>query len=224
MLKNELINYSKNPSALTIVFLPILMSKLIIMATEGMEGDVFVLSMWIIFAQVMVGIMLTAPNLLEERESKTFQALLCTPMSFNQIIFAKGCAIFILSMISQTVVVLINQGFSTDRLILFLPMILGAILFTSIGVIIGLKAKSTQSGTAISSVAMVTLFLIISVYGVFPKWTLEITRMIPSVSISQLMNSIMDYQEIVMIPLGIIVVWVIVLVGIIRFIGQQWIK
>ncbi len=224
MIKSELGNYIKNPSALTIVALPILMSKLIIIATEGLEGDVFVLSMWIIFAQVMVGIMLTAPNLLEERESKTFQALLCTPMSFNQIVLAKGIAIFILSMISQVMVVVINQGVPSEQVVLLLPMILGAVIFSAIGMIIGLKAKSTQSGTAISSVVMVVMFLVISVYSVFPSWTLEISRWIPSISLSQMMNVIFDQQEVLLVQTGIALFWVVLCIGVIYTIGTRWKK
>lgn len=47
-------------------------------------------------AQVMVGIMLNGPNIIEERESKTIDALLCTPFTFRQIMISKGLAMEIL--------------------------------------------------------------------------------------------------------------------------------
>jgi ABC-2 type transport system permease protein len=56
--------------------LPVFMSKIIISVMDKNGINFMLLSTWILFAQVMVGIMMTGPGLIEERESKTFDALL----------------------------------------------------------------------------------------------------------------------------------------------------
>ncbi len=225
MLNNEIKNYLKSPASLVLVFLPVLMSKLIGLTMQGNEAnvDIFLVSMWVIFAQVMVGIMLMGPNLLEEKDNKTLHALLCTPLSFKQILFTKGAAILILSLFSQVAVVFVSQGTNVDSSLLF-PMIAGGTIFTMLGLIIGLKAKSIQSGTAISSVVMVGMFLIVSIYTTFPPMVIEICNFIPSVALSQIMNSINDTGKILLQPSLIIMMWLVVGMIVLHIIEKQWKK
>lgn len=129
----ELSTYLKNPSILAIVFLPIIMSKIITAAMNIGGQEIFLLSVWILFAQVMVGIMLTGPNIIEEREAKTIDALLCTPFTFREIMFSKGLAILILSMFSQINVYIINRGITSELFALIIPMLIGGSLFILLG-------------------------------------------------------------------------------------------
>lgn len=55
------------------------MAKIIITVVDKGGLDFMLLSTWILFAQVMVGIMITGSGLIEDRECKTFDALLITP-------------------------------------------------------------------------------------------------------------------------------------------------
>lgn len=135
--------------------LPIFMSKIIISVMDKNGINFMLLSTWILFAQVMVGIMMTGPGLIEERESKTFDALLISPLGRGQIIVAKGLTVLLFSVLSQTVVFLLNQGFASELLLVFPYMLAGGILFVEVGMIIGLKIDSSKNGSAVSSAVMV---------------------------------------------------------------------
>ena len=102
--------------------------------------------------------MLAGPTVIEERETKTIDALLCSPFDIRGYCVPKGGIILIGSLIVQIVVVLINEKFSIHLISSLVPIIIGGIVFVEIGMIIGLTVKSSQSGSALSSVVMISLF------------------------------------------------------------------
>ncbi len=218
LVKNEISNYLKDPSILALIVLPIVMSKLVTSAMKSTELDMFLISMWIIFAQLMVGIMLSAPNITQERESKTIDALTCTPVKLSGIISSKVVAIFIMSLFSQILVFIVNIGFTDSLLYSLIPIAIGGLLFTLLGVIIGLKSKNSQSTTAISASVMVSLFLVVSVYDIFSKYVKYVLQFIPSISESLLINSIVENDKILIKELGIISVWLVIALLVVRHI------
>ncbi|QQY79246.1 ABC-2 type transport system permease protein [Keratinibaculum paraultunense] len=222
LIKHEIINLLRNPAILAVVLLPIFMSKIITTTMKMADQEFLLLSIWILFAQVMVGIMLTGPNLIEEREAKTIDALLCSPLNFGQIIFAKGFAILVLSMFSQIAVYLINEGFNSSIFPLLIPMLVGGIIFVQIGAIIGLKIESSQSGSALSSIVMVSLFLIVSVYELLPEWTHKLFVLIPSIGVTEVLNNLMTYNEFLIYQGSIVLVWVIIFSLWLTNIGRKW--
>jgi len=185
------------------------MSKIITAAMNMAGVEFLLLSIWILFAQVMVGIMLTGPNLIEEREGKTIDALLCSPLNFAQIVIGKGVVILLFSMLSQILVFLINKGFDSTILTLLLPMLIGGIVFVEIGIIIGFKISSSKNGSAVSSVIMVSLFLIVSVYKVLPDWTYKFFIAIPSIQVTEILNSVMQGNSIISLETFLLLAWML---------------
>lgn len=222
IVKNELSTYISNPSILAVVFLPILMSKLVTAAMNIEGQDIFLLSVWILFAQIMVGIMLTGPNIIEERESKTIDALLCTPLTFRQIMLSKGLAILVLSMFSQICVYIINRGVNEVLLYLIIPMLIGGSLFILVGALIGLKVRTSQEGSAVSSIVMVLLFLIATIYESFPEWIVDFMNLIPSISVAEVINGIMADNKLLVIQSLIAVGWFVIGLIYIRIIEKKW--
>ncbi|WP_051652492.1 ABC transporter ATP-binding protein/permease [Clostridium algidicarnis] len=197
----------------------------IIISTQAMNiggQEIFLLSVWILFAQVMVGIMLTGPNIIEEREAKTIDALLCTPLTFREIMFSKGLAILILSMFSQINVYIINRGITSELFVLIIPMLIGGSLFILLGEIIGLKVGTSQEGSAVSSIVMVLLFLIVSVYESFPEWIGKFMIMIPSISVAEIMNGIMADNTVLLLQSVIVFTWFVLGVIYIKYIEKKW--
>lgn len=221
LIKHELCEYLKNPAILSVVLLPIFMSKVIGFAMKDAGIEFLMLSVWILFAQVMVGIMLTGPNLIEEREGKTMDALLCSPLNFSQIIIAKGITILIFSMISQVAVYLINRGFDMGFVRVLFPMILGGVVFIEIGAIIGLKIQSSKNGSAVSAVVMVLLFLIVSVYPSLPKWTYKFFLLLPSVDVSEVMTDLIDTGKVLWTEVFFGLGWLVLLTILLIIIGKR---
>lgn len=144
LFKHESKDILGNPATVILIILPIFMAKIIITVVDKSGLDFMLLSTWILFAQVMVGIMITGPGLIEERESKTYDALLITPLSRGQIITAKAGSVLVFSLLSQMIVYVLNQGLTMDLLPSLLYMLLGGIIFVQVGIIIGLKVSSSK--------------------------------------------------------------------------------
>lgn len=99
---------------------------------------------------------------------------------------------------------------------LLLSMIIGGIFFVEIGLIIGMYVKSSKTGTAISSVIFVVLYLIGSLYADFPEWY-YLLKFIPSVEITQVMQGIFE-GEFFILELGLFMAWIILATILLRFI------
>lgn len=211
LFKHESKDILRNPATVILIILPIFMAKIIITVVDKSGLDFMLLSTWILFAQVMVGIMITGPGLIEERESKTYDALLITPLSRGQIITAKAGSVLAFSLLSQMIVYVLNQGLTMDLLPTLLYMLLGGIIFVQVGIIIGLKVSSSKNGSAISSAFMVVFFLVASVYGALPEWTYPIFVILPSIEIVQNLNSILNGEGVLLLESLLLLLWIVVL-------------
>ncbi|MBR5994545.1 MAG: ABC transporter permease [Lachnospiraceae bacterium] len=220
-IKNEFKELVVNPAILGVIILPIFMSKVVTYAMKGIEAGFLLLCVWILFAEVMVGIMLTGPNLIEERESKTFDALLCTPLTYGKIIVSKCVPILICSLFSQIMVFVVNEGINSKLPSLLGIMLLGGTVFVEIGAIIGLLIESSKTGSAISAMVMVALYLVVSVYPSLPKWTYSIFMILPSVEVVEVMNALINSQGILWKEVGLLSAWFVILTGAIFFIGKK---
>lgn len=220
-IKNEFKELVVNPAILGVIILPIFMSKVVTYAMKGIEAGFLLLCVWILFAEVMVGIMLTGPNLIEERESKTFDALLCTPLTYGKILVSKCVPILICSLFSQIMVFVVNEGINGKLPSLLGIMLLGGIVFVEIGAIIGLLIESSKTGSAISAMVMVALYLVVSVYPSLPKWTYSIFMILPSVEVVEVMNALINSQGILWKEVGLLSAWFVILTGAIFFIGKK---
>lgn len=222
IVRNEIDNYRKNIAILAIVVLPIFMSKMISYTMHVAGQETFLLSVWILFAQLMVGIMLTGPNLVEEREMRTFDALLCTPVSFRFIILSKGLATLCVSIVCQLCVYILNTELSSSLLLVLIPMVVGGSIFTLVGIVIGLKVNSSQTCAAVASTVMVVLFIVVSVYQAFPDWLQTCMVLIPSISVAGIINDLMQGQVVSWIEVGITTIWLVMFLLWVRRIEKLW--
>ncbi|WP_429375591.1 ABC transporter permease [Paenibacillus sp. DS2015] len=204
-----------------LILLPIVMSKIIIEVIDANVNNFMLLSTWILFAQVMVGIMITGPNLIEERESKTMDALLVSPLSFRQILVAKSLAVLLFSLLSQVLVLLINDGLNSGLVLSLLYMVLGGVVFVQIGLIIGLKVNSSKTGSAISSALMIVFFLVPTLYLFLPDWSYIFVVIIPSIEIVENLNSVLNVTGIMFTETLLLVLWIVILALWIRW-GEEY--
>lgn len=171
--------------------------------------EFMLLPSWILFAQVMVGIMITGPNYIEEKEHKTLDALRVSPLTLYEVIIAKGSAILLFSTLSQLLVFILNMGFNTDLLLSIPVMVVGGALFIQVGFIIGLMMNSSKTASAISSIVMVTLFLIASLYQQLPEWE-YILRYIPSVIVVENLMAVFE-RQFAIFDIALLLLWTFLL-------------
>ncbi|WP_397386742.1 ABC transporter permease [Paenibacillus sp. MMS20-IR301] len=184
------------------------MSKILIAVMDNAGLNFMLLSTWILFAEVMVGIMLTGPSLLEERESRTFDALLVSPLGKGQILAAKGMTVLLFSLLAQIAVYLVNQKLNSGFLAAMPYMLAGGLLFVEVGMIIGLKLSSAKNGSAVSSAVMIVFFLIVSVYGALPDWTYPLFIILPSIALVENLNSVMSGNAPLLVESLLLLLWI----------------
>jgi len=189
--KYEFKEVLRNPALWILVILPILMSKVVIQFMAASAPISTVLPTWVLFAQLMVGIMITGPNLLEERYSKTLDALLVTPIGVYDVLGAKGLVVLVLSIVSQGFVLVVNASGEGHMLELLPLMLIGAVLAIEIGVLIGLALTSPKSGSALASALMVLLFLSGTISTSLPHSN-HFLQFIPSVEMIADIRAVMD--------------------------------
>lgn len=181
--------------------------------------EFMLLPSWILFAQVMVGIMITAPNYIEEKEHKTLDALRVSPLTLNAVIIAKGGTILLFSTLTQLLVFILNIGINTDLFMAIPVMLVGGTLFILIGFVIGLIMSSSKTASAISSIVMVTLFLIASLYKQLPEWE-SILRFVPSVVVVENLIAVFN-REFVVFDIVLILFWTILFYFIIIYLVKR---
>lgn len=115
----------------------------------------------------------------EEIERRTINALLVTPVSVKDLFFAKGIIGVSLAFVQAALLMAIIGGMSQQPLIILTALLLGAVLVTGIGFIIGALGKDMMSVMAWGMVALIPLF--IPSFGImFPGIATGWVKVIPS--------------------------------------------
>jgi ABC-2 type transport system permease protein len=144
-----------------------------------------------------------------EKEHKTLDALMISPLNLHEIIIGKSTTILLFSLISQLLVYLINVGLTFDIFTVIPVMLVGGILFIQVGMLIGLLMNSSQTASAVASIVMVTLFIIGTIYQALPDWE-SVLQFIPSVVIAEIILAIFKKQFLTF-EIALLLLWVIVL-------------
>lgn len=219
---HEFQDFLKQPSLWMLVVLPVFMSFMVIGLMNEPGVEMMLLPSWILFAQVMVGLMIIAPGFIEEKEQKTLDALLISPLTFGEVIVAKCSVIFLFSILSQVFVYVLNRGVSFDIIKLLPFMVAGGILFIQVGLVIGLLLDSSKSSAAVSSIVMVVLFVTSSFYQQLPEWK-SLLQFIPSVAIVENMHTVLE-GELQVVTLLITGTWLVVTTGLIVLLVKRELK
>ena len=115
----------------------------------------------------------------EEIERRTINALLVTPVSVKDLFFAKGIIGVSLAFVQAALLMAIIGGMSQQPLIILTALLLGAVLVTGIGFIIGALGKDMMSVMAWGLVILIPLF--IPSFGImFPGIATGWVKVIPS--------------------------------------------
>ncbi len=190
---------------------------------EAIPWSERVLPLIVLIAVFLGGIFLPATSVINEKEKKTLQALLVTPVSVGEVFAAKGLVGIILSMVAGVIILLLNQAFGGEVLLLLLLLVLGAIMAAEIGLLCGALIKDITTLFAIWKTAGILLFgpAIIYMFPQIPQW---ISRIFPTyyliqplMEISQLGGGWSDIALNVFILVGLDVV----LIGVVMFVLRR---
>ena len=126
----------------------------------------------VLMAVFLGGVFIPATSLITEKEKKTLDALVVTPVSIQDVLISKGLFGVILSVFSGIVVLLLNQAFGTHPLLLVMLLVLGALMAAEVGLICGVVFKDFNTLFAVWKSGGILLFgpAVIYMFPQIPQW------------------------------------------------------
>ena len=146
---------------------------------ESLPWSERLLPLVVLMAVYLGGLFLPATAVISEKERKTMQALLVTPATTADVFAAKGLAGVVLSLVMGTVILVLNQVFGVEPVLLILVLGLGAVMAAEVGLICGVYLKDVTSLFTIWKVGGVLLFVPALVY-MFPQIPEWVARVFPT--------------------------------------------
>jgi ABC-2 type transport system permease protein len=126
----------------------------------------------VMMAVLLGGLMVPAASLVEEKQKRTITAVTTAAVSLEEIFMAKGILGASLSLVMGILILIINQAFGTQPLLLVGLLALGAIMAAALGVLLGAFVKdinslfATVKGLAILLYAPAFIYL----FPTIPEW------------------------------------------------------
>ncbi|MGI5853112.1 MAG: ABC transporter permease [Bacillota bacterium] len=111
---------------------------------------------WIVMA-LMSGLTLLPATIASERQLKTLDALLITPASFLDIVVGKAAYGVVLSLFGSLVIMVVNGSMVGNLALAWLYILLGAVMASFLGALIGVAVKDLQAASSVSTVAYIFL-------------------------------------------------------------------
>jgi len=189
----------------------------------SMPWEMRLLPFIIIMAVLIGGIFIPATSLVEEKMKRTLVALSVSPATLGEVYFAKGVLGVVVSIVMAQLVLVINQAYGGQPLLLTTALIAGAVLAAAIGVLLGSLVSDINSLFATIKGLGIFLYAPAFVY-MFPEIPQWIGKIFPTYYIIQPVIEITQqgagWGE-VLPELGITVVLFVLLVVGIGFISQR---
>ncbi|PKO20999.1 MAG: hypothetical protein CVU38_17125 [Chloroflexi bacterium HGW-Chloroflexi-1] len=209
LIRHDWNDFRRNPALWIMVGIPVLLSFFVVkVMINETTGPAEAVPMWVLFAQAMIGIMTMTLNFVDEKEKKTLEALIITPATYRAVTLSKVLFVFVLVLLGQLGVLLINGGLIGNVFLLFLLMLVGGAVFVSIGLLISLFSETERNGSAVASALMVVLFLSGVVYEAFGSLT-QVLRFLPGALTINLVRGAMHNQPVNVTDLSALLAWLL---------------
>ncbi len=138
----------------------------------------------VLMAIFLGGIMLPSTSIAMEKEKRTIRALTVTPVSIEEIFLAKGIFGFILSFFMGILILVINNAFGAQPLLLTAVLALGAIMAAELGTLLGVYVRDFATIFTIWKSTGIILFAP-AIFYMFPRIPDWIGRIFPTYYITQ---------------------------------------
>jgi len=133
----------------------------------------------VLFSLLIAGVFVTAFGFVEERESKTLDAVLVTPVKISEVLLAKAGIGLILAVIVALATLLLNGALGPRPAALLLALFIAALMAVEFGIVYAVAAKDIK--TLFTMIKTLNLFLMAPViFYLFPDWPQWIAKIFPT--------------------------------------------
>lgn len=155
----------------------------VVVTTVGDESWVPVedrlLPLVVMYAVVVAALFLPASSLVEERQRRTLDAMLVTPVRMSEVLAAKAALGVILGVLMSVVTLAMNQALGNQAAALLLLLLVGAVMMAEAGLVLGCWARDANTlFTAVKGGGIVVIAPVLFIlFPDLPQW---IARIFPT--------------------------------------------
>lgn len=126
----------------------------------------------VLMTVVLGGTMVPATSLVNEKQKRTLGALTITPTTLADVLTAKGSMGALLSIVMAIIILVINQAFGAQPLLLVGALALSAAMAAAIGVLFGVLVKDINTLFAVVKGTGILLYapVIVYLFPSLPQW------------------------------------------------------
>lgn len=149
------------------------------LGSEAQPLTVRLIPFVVMYALLIAGVFLPSFSLADERERRTLEALVVTPVRMSEVVLAKGILGFVLAIAMAFVTLWMNSALEAQPLALTVVLLAGGLMLVIIGLIYGTAAKDvTGVFTLIKGTGV--LLLGPTIFYIFPDWPQWIAKLFPT--------------------------------------------
>ena len=151
----------------------------IALGEESLPITVRLVPLIAMYALLVAGVFLPAFGLADERERRTLDALVVTPVRLGEVVAAKGILGFALAVAMAIVTLWINRALAARPVALLVVLAVAGFFLVELGLVYGTVAKNI---TGVFTLIKGTGFILLApaVFYLFPNWPQWIARLFPT--------------------------------------------
>lgn len=155
------------------------------------SGGGVMAALGIIFVTIMIGISLVPHLILEEKKSKTIDALLLSPAGPFEIALGKAVAGLFYGVLATSVSLALNSYLIRQWWLAIAAVLCGSLFTIALGLFLGSFVETRQQLTLYAWVLIMPLFMppiFVMLDDLIPEWVVDTCRWVPSVALLKLLR------------------------------------
>jgi ABC-2 type transport system permease protein len=153
--------------------------EVVALGEEGLSISVRLVPFITMYALLVAAVFLPSFSIADEREKRTLDALIVTPVKLTEVVTAKGILGFVLALAMAIVTLWLNSALTAQPLALIVVLLVAALLLVEIGLIYGTGSKDI---TGVFTLIKGTGFILLAptIFYIFPDWPQWIAKLFPT--------------------------------------------
>ena len=151
---------------------PITLDSITLGEEAAIPWNARLLPLIVLVSVFLGGMLFTGTAVIQEKEKRTITALVVTPTSLEEIFISKGILGVMISLFAGIMILVLNQAFGIQPLLLVILLVLGALMAAGLGLLLGALLKDITTLFAIWKSAGIIIFApaLIYMFPQIPEW------------------------------------------------------
>jgi ABC-2 type transport system permease protein len=151
---------------------PIILDSITLGDEVAIPWNARLLPLVVLVSVFLGGMLFTGTAVIQEKEKRTLTALVVTPTSLGEIFASKGLLGVIISLFAGIMILVLNQAFGIQPVLLIILLVLGALMAAGLGLLLGALLKDITTLFAIWKSAGILIFApaLIYMFAQIPEW------------------------------------------------------